>query len=485
MTISDEYTENVEPKELEKESGTAYNWLDFPFELWEQDDGTIRDIPDRTWVAEMERMIKTDGRASAVYSALTLPLRAANITLEAPEDDDGQTEFVRSNLLATNGANAMETPIYQVISQMTHAAAVARTFHELVWVAGAEGKVVIKKLAYRPPSTVEVVRHRKSGKVLHLKQFGDWEGDRNNGELDRENYYTIPGKRSVVHVHNSHRDELLGVSSMAVVKWAHDLKQKVIYLWLTFCGEQALPRTVVYGNDPTSAKRNAQMLSKLRGSGVVGITRSAENTARMFDVVEGTGSVSAASQFGQMISYLEGVQAESVMAGWLELTSAAASGKGSYALSADSSGLFLASLHGSARELADTINKQVICPLVRVNFGPDVTPPKLVFEKLSEDQVDKAMALLSTLAAAPNLNAPTGFVDLLIERVAQYLDLEDEKVAAMIKDGQEKAQAEETQSNWQKLQQLGGAVDAAVGLVQGAETGQEPAVQEEETPVKE
>jgi phage gp29-like protein len=132
--------------------------------------------------------------------------------------------------------------------------------------------------------------------------------------------------------------------------------------------------------------------------------------------------------------YLDGCMTQSQLAGFLDLTSSAASGKGSYALSADQSGLFLASRHATAKEIAGTINRYVIAPLVRVNYGPSAAVPKLVFEKISEDQTDRALALLQQLGTSPNLQVPVAFINLLIERTAQYLDLPDDRVEKILRE---------------------------------------------------
>jgi phage gp29-like protein len=135
------------------------------------------------------------------------------------------------------------------------------------------------------------------------------------------------------------------------------------------------------------------------------------------------------------LRYLDGMMSQSVLGGWMDLAGAASqSGAGSYALSSDQSGLFLQSRHGSARELTATINYQIIRPLVRVNFGPKAPVPLLKIEKIGSEQVAKAMELLQTLGASQNLQVPSGFIHMLIERVAAYLDLPDDRVRKMVEE---------------------------------------------------
>jgi hypothetical protein len=49
------------------------------------------------------------------------------------------------------------------------------------------------------------------------------------------------------------------------------------------------------------------------------------------------------------------------------------------------------------------------------------------------------MGMLQQLGSAQNMNVPDGFIDLLMERVAQYLDLDDDKIDKIIKERQELA----------------------------------------------
>lgn len=424
---------------IDEERGTLFNWLEFP-QFLQLEKGRVTEYPDRAWVNDIMEMLKTDGQAAGVEQALTMPLRQANLTIEKPEKDRGGkiTEAVEDALFRPATEGGMTTSFELVVAQMTFATAVARTFHEMVWTRGDNDRLVFKKIAWRPPNSCEILRHLDSGELDGFKQFLEWDVAKRTAGVDWMGFVEIPATRSVIHINGQHRDPVYGWSDLSVTNWAFQLKRKIMLLWVSFLDGVSLPKVLAYGKNPTEAKQNAKQIAQLKSSGVAAVTRSGEPTDKMFDMLEMTGQ--GAGQFLEAMRYLDGMMSSSVLAGWMDLTGAASqSGAGSYALSADQSGLFLGSRHGAAKELAATINYQIIRQFVRVNFGPKAPVPLLKFEKIGSEQVAKAMELLSTLGSAQNLSVPVEFIHLLIERVAAYLDLPDDRVRKLIEDEAKKA----------------------------------------------
>lgn len=433
---------------IDEERGTLFNWLEFPQYL-DLQRGEVWEYPDRAWINDIIAMLKTDGQAQGVETALTMPLRQANTTLEKPERDRGGkiTTYVEDVLFRPAAEGGLTTPFDQVLGQMTFACAVARTFHELVWTRREDDRIGFSKIAWRPPGSCEIVRERSSGELDGYKQFVDWDTRfQNRAGVDWMGFVKIPKERSVIHINNQHRDPVYGWSDLSVTHWAFELKRKVMLLWATMLTRVAEPWVLAYGNGSAEAKRNANQIAALKSGGVAAVERSgSEDQAKMYDVLEVAGN--ASGLYLDCLRYLDGMMSSSVMAGFMDLAGAASqSGAGSYALSADQSGLFLASRHGAARELTATINYQIIRPLVRVNFGPKAPVPLLKIEKIGSEQVAKAMEMLQTLGSSQSLQVPSGFIDLLIERVAAYLDLPDDRVRTMIEEHAQQAREAALQS---------------------------------------
>ena len=432
---------------IDDERGTLFNWLEFP-QFLELEKGRVTEYPDRAWINEIVDMLKTDGQAQGVETALTMPLRQANTTIEKPERDrNGRiTTFVEDVLFRPATEGGMCTPIDLVLGQMTFACAVSRTFHEMVWTRRPDGKLGFRKIAYRPPASCEILRHRDSGELDGFKQFTEWNvAARRKAGVDWMGFIEIPGERAVIHLNNQHRDPVYGWSDLSVTNWAFQLKRKVMMLWMTMLSRVAEPWVLAYGNSKPEAEKNAKQIAALKSGGVAAVTRSGDPADKMYDLMDVTGN--GTSLYLEALRYLDGMMTQSVMAGWMDLAGAASqSGAGSYALSADQSGLFLGSRHGAARELCATINYQIIRPLVRVNFGPNAPVPLLKIEKIGSEQVAKAMEMLTTLGGSQTVHVPTEFIDMLIERVSAYLDLPDDRVRTMIEQRAAQARLAATQS---------------------------------------
>lgn len=449
-SLAPELTKDLATEAEGMERGTAMDWQENTGwgELFD-DPTLVVHTSERVWVREVERMLDQGGQPAAVEKALTLPIRAANLTIEKPDKDIGQTEFVRDVLFSAGQAQGMKPDLVGIVSQVAQAIAVKKTFHELVWEKRPDGKFGYASVAWRPPSSCEVIRDRRSGRIQGFRQFVDQatavelggRGDpRDESDVvevgdaksDEFGYVRIPAARSMVYVHGQHRDPINGVSDLAVTYWAWKMQQKILLIWSIFLDGQSQPKVLAYGADKPSADANARAIASLRGSGVLGLVRElgSDPALKPFDILETSGN--GAAQFQEMITYLEQQMSKSVLAGFLDLTSNATRGVGSYALSADQSGLFLTSRQSAAKEISSAVTDQLIAPLVRVNFGADAAVPRLVFEKMSADQNTQAMQMLQQLGSAQNMSVPPGFLDLLIERVGQYLDLPDEKVEKML-----------------------------------------------------
>jgi len=442
-----EPTKELVRRGVDIERGTPFDITGLQAQPWTQladDEFLVTTMPEREWVEDVDRMLRSGGQPAAVFAALTLPMRSANLTIETPEGDKGQTEFVREVLYSSGQGEGMKPDLVGIVSQMAVATAVKKTYHEIEWKQRSDGRLAYSKVAWRPPQTCEPIRTLANGELMGFRQYIDsrvWNDPRfrreivkiGNDSYDQFGYVRIPMARALVHVHGQHRDPINGVSDLSVTHWAWTLQQKILLMWATFLDGTSLPKVAAYGRDDKEAKRNAATIASLRGSGVIGLIRDGlDPNEKLFDLIDGSGA--GAAQFVEMINYLEQQMTKSVLAGFLDLTSNATRGIGSYALSADQSGLFLTSRQAAAKELAATVTDQLIGPLVRVNFGSDAAIPRLVFEQMGQEQSTLAMQMLQQLGSAQNMSVPPGFLDLLIERVSQFLDLPDDKVEKMLKE---------------------------------------------------
>jgi hypothetical protein len=381
-------------------------------------------------------MLSRNGMAAAIEQVLTLPIRGAPYTIEPAKGDKGEAEFVTSVLMTPNESGGMKTPISELVGQITAGQIFKRSFFEKVWkTRESDGKIVYDKIAYRPPATCQARYNDRTGEANGFRQqvwlFG--------GNLMLNNrqkvpgYVDIPKMRSYIYTHGKHREPLTGVSEMETSLWCYNTMAKLLFLWMSFMEGMAMQRLVVYGNDQPEATARADDISQLRGSGIVGLVHPTEGQ-KTFEALPT--AADAGAQFAACMTYLENWMASSVLAGFLQLSGAAAKGTragggasaGSYGMSEDQSSYYLASREAAATEIADSISHDLIRPLVTLNFGADAAFPQWKFGPLQEAMTAVLFTMFGQMAAAPKLNVPLAFIDLLTERMAVILDLDASQI---------------------------------------------------------
>ena len=423
----------------------------------------------------MKTMLSRDGMCSALEAVLTLPIREADFSIEKSKGDHGEAEFCRGVLLTPDTEGGMATPVSEVIGQITSAQIYRRAFFEKTFkVRPDDGRVIYDKIAYRPPATCQARYNDRTGEPNGFRQqvwlFGG------NLMLTKHQkvpgYVDIPKVRSYIYTHAKHREPLTGASEFDVAYWVYETKLKVLWMWLTFLESQSMPRLVVYGNDQPEATRNADDISQLKASGIVGLPHPLAGQ-KLFEQIE---SPDAGQFFQNALSFLENWQIMSVLAGFLGLTGVATGGRGSYSLSQDQSDFFLKSRQAVAKEIAESISYDVLRPLVMLNFGSRAAFPKAVFGPLQDEQVQLLMTLFGQIVAAPALHIPLQIVDLLTERMASVLQLDVDQVAKALRETASQ-RAQQMQANPPpgmppevagSLGGLSGIAQAGTGLVQQA-----------------
>jgi hypothetical protein len=395
-------------------------------------------------------MLSRNGMAAAIEQVLTLPIRGAPYTIEPAKGDKGEAEFVTSVLMTPNESGGMKTPISEVLGQITAGQIFKRSFFEKVWkTRESDGKIVYDKIAYRPPATCQARYNDRTGEANGFRQQV-WLFGGNlmlNNKQKVPGYVDIPKMRSYIYTHGKHREPLTGVSEMETSLWCYNTMAKLLFLWMSFMEGMAMQRLVVYGNDQPEATARADDISQLRGSGIVGLVHPTEGQ-KTFEALPTAND--AGAQFAACMTYLENWMASSVLAGFLQLSGAAAKGTragggasaGSYGMSEDQSSYYLASREAAATEIADSISHDLIRPLVTLNFGADAAFPQWKFGPLQEAMTAVLFTMFGQIAAAPKLNLPIAFVDLLTERMATILDLDAGQVhEALVSTASQRAEA--------------------------------------------
>lgn len=409
-------------------------------------------------INEKDDMLKVDGKAETLLQALILPVMNARQSILKDNASNAVHEFIQRALLSPANNGGMSTPLRMVIAQMLMASAYRKSYHEKVFTdRELDGKlrIVYDKLAWRPPTTCAIVRDKVHGSFRGFRQMPiRYE--------DTEEVWIKP-QRSLVYIHNQHRNPLEGKSDLDIAHWCFITKQKIRFLWYQFLEGQSLPKTIVQARTETEANKAASKIVTLRSGGVVGLTDAITATA-----FESSGK--GAAQFKEALDWLNGEASGSVLAGFTDLGAAAVSGTGSFALSKDQTSFFQMGRDAEAREIEETINQFVIADLVKYNFGPGTPCPIFNFGPIQEDDAQMSVALLQAVSQSPNQVLPKEFLDELIERVAGLLGLNTQVVRAGLTKAGDQASAQLQAANpgnpfAAKVGQVAGGVGAAANAV--------------------
>lgn len=391
----------------------------------------------------LDAMLDQDGTAKQLEQVLCLPLRGADWEIEGTgKFADMVREQFPHDMLDT------------LMAQMTSAIVHRKAFFESTW--SLDGSDVrLNALDFRPASSCEAGWHPKTGREAGFRQRvgnpgGLWPEPYFDTQSAQPGYVLVPQQRSFVYTHGTHRQPKKGVSDLAVAWWAYETRRKVLFLWLQFLETQALPRVLFYGDDETMAKRNAKAFADMKGGGTLGMRRGADPAAKMHDVVESNGD--GAGQFLEAIRYLESQMVDSVLAGFTKLSSAAAGGAGSYALSVDQSEFFTLQRQAVADEMAAKIRQSAFGPLVVYNNGTADDIPHLKIGPLSGKNTERALDLLKTIITAPEVRVPDEFTDMLTMGTATMLGLDPDELQtaveehAKVRDEENKLKREQAQT---------------------------------------
>jgi len=379
--------------------------------------GLVYDYREPT-VGQLQEMLDHDGKAKSLEQVLAMPLIGAGWHIVPGEGNDDHTtaQWVEALLRKDTASGGMKTPMETIIAQMTSAFVFRRSYHEKVFKQDENNQVVYDKVAWRPADTCTMLRNQNNG---DLQGFTQW-------VLGKPIQVNIVLPYALVYIHGQHRNPVKGISDLQVVYHNYRTKEKLKFLWYTYCETMSLPRTIVLATSDSAAKKAAQAIAALKNAGVAGIPK--EWVQEIVPLMPGT---AGSREFQEAIAYLDSDSALSLLAGFTDLSSRAmgtgvgmGSGtRGSYGLSQSQIAFFMTLLKAYATELATCVTESMITDLVRWNKGTTVQIPQFALGPLEESDVTQAFALLQTITQSQSMNVPTEFIEQLTLLIADELGI--------------------------------------------------------------
>lgn len=412
-----------------QELGSSYDW---DVVIGGYENGIVYQ-KDLTIQRDFQQMLDTDGKAQSVENLLVYPIISAPRQIVGTKGDTGQAEKITEILTDAPYEEGMKVPMEVVILQMTGAMTFKKTFFEKVFkVRDKDGLVGYDKIAWRAPETCELALDAETGEFRGFRQSRihyEWQRTLPNDF----GYVNMNLDKAFVYIYGAWRDPIQGISAMQVPFWCFQTKRRLMYLWYQYLEQTSLPKTIVSNVDAVQAKKDAARVATLKSRGVL-----SKEDSTVLTTLESSGL--GATQFVEAIRYLDGEMSQSVLGGFLDLTSMSSAGKGSFALSEDQSKLFLRTRRVVAYDMARQFNEQVIAPICHYNYGRTAPCPKLIFGPMSEANEQLVMDTFNGLVTAASNTTSTGgvavtdeFFNELSTRTATILELDPEKIAAAIK----------------------------------------------------
>lgn len=328
------------------------------------------------------KMLREDAQVTAIFRAVSLPIRRANWQLDpngAPADVVAHVaEDLRLRVRGDDPHKPLAPRAGRVswdkhLEQVLYALVFGHMFFEQVYEVGADGREHLRKLAPRWPGTLTKINVADDGGLESIEQTSSGTGSFKKGSPK------IPVSCLAAYVFDDIGGQWLGRSILrpAYKNWV--IKDELLRLEYSTLDRNGMGVPVYTGsdisNDPEGDLENGQEIVEAFRSG-----------DRAGAAIPAGAKLEVKGTSGQLISpreaiaYHDNMMARSVMAHVLNLD-----GKGgAYALASTQNDLLVQSLQTMAEWVQDTATQHIIEDLVRVAF-PEHTGlmPQLVFDPIA------------------------------------------------------------------------------------------------------
>ena len=326
------------------------------------------------------KMLREDAQVTAIFRAVSLPIRRANWQLDAngapPEVVAHVAEDLRLRVRGDDPHKPLAPRAGRVswekhLEQALYSLVFGHMFFEQVYEVGADGREHLRKLAPRWPGTLTKINVADDGGLESIEQQAS------GGKKTRSP--KIPVNRLVAYVFDDMGGQWHGRSILrpAYKNWV--IKDELLRLELNTLDRNGMGVPVYTGSDMSNDPDG----DLERGQEIVEGFRSGENAGASIPAgakleVKGTSGQLISPR--EAIAYHDNMMARSVMAHVLNLD-----GKGgAYALASTQNDLLVQSLQTIAEWVQDVATQHVVEDLVRVAFPEhDGLMPQLVFDPIA------------------------------------------------------------------------------------------------------
>lgn len=355
-------------------------------------------------VAVYDRMRRTDTQVGAVLRAVTLPIRAVTWTLDDTGVDPAVTAFVADQLNLDGGRHrdggvTWSDHLREALLALAWGFAPFETVYRIGpgVTPGAPAEAAhLHALAARPPRTLLEVRVTRDGALAGVVQAAPGLDTTPAspafppGQGAAWSEVFIPRTRLAYYAFEREGGDWTGTSLLRTAYKNWTLKESALRHAGQAVERNSMGLPVVEYDDDGDRDLALQIASAARAGSTAGI---ALPRGRMSFTLQGvSGSIVDALP---LIAYHDHAVARSALAMFLDL----GHDHGARALGETFVDFFTASLRSIADWVAATGTREIIRPLVAVNFGSDAAAPVLTCEQITAQQAPTAAALKTLVDA--------------------------------------------------------------------------------------
>ena len=342
--------------------------------------------PELRWPLSVEvysRMCDQDAQVTSVLRAVSLPVLRTNWWLEKGSARPEVAQQIAEDLgLPVHGDTAQPAARRRMRDRfswsehLSHALLMLQYGHsvfEQVYRPDS-GSLRLRKLAWRPPSTITAFNVAPDGGLVSIEQPSLGGGDP----------VVIPSERLVVYAHERRGGQWVGRSLLrpAYKNWL--LKDRLMRVQAQTIDRNGMGIPVYEaGEDEEDLTKGLQMAMALRSGATAGAATRFGAKLRLMGVEGSTVDADPA------IRYHDEQIARAVLAHFLNLGTQT----GSWALGSTFADFFTLSLQSVAQHIADVVTQHVVEDLVDANWGPGEPAPSIGFEEIGSRQAATAQAL--------------------------------------------------------------------------------------------
>ena len=354
-------------------------------------------------LAELDRMVQTDGQAMSLYRILTMPIRAGELRVKPIDGGTNEANFIHAQLVNPPELGGMTTPwsgvVQNIAKYVLTGAEVLEKVHEV-----RNGHIVLRKLAPRPRNSI----------VIRMDEKGGFNGVK---QVLPSGTVTIPREKCVLFVAGKEHNPLYGRSMLLPAYGHYEMKHKLYYISHLAYALNAIP--IREGSIPPGVMESERKAfqNALDNVGV--------NTSII--VPEGYGmEIHETRQVADSMPLIDhhDIEMAKAVLGQIINMGTTVSG-GSYSLGQTQLEMLLLALQALREDIAQVINSYVIPELIDWNYSTQ-RYPQLKLLPPSTDIKVLTKEVFSHMSAARQVNTSGQFWLKLERKMAEMLGFEDE-----------------------------------------------------------